>query len=134
MELTQFAYPLTALVTLLATFIVFVFSFRVGMMRGKLNVPAPGLDGPEEFQRANRIHLNSLELIVTFLPVLWLFAALVNDLYAGVAGAVWIIGRILYSKGYMADPAKRSMGFMISFVPFIVMLVWSFIEVIKIAM
>jgi glutathione S-transferase len=26
---------------------------------------------------------------------------------------VWIIGRLLYATGYMADPAKRSTGFLI---------------------
>jgi len=26
---------------------------------------------------------------------------------------VWIIGRVLYATGYMADPAKRSAGFLI---------------------
>jgi hypothetical protein len=31
---------------------------------------------------------------------------------AGI-GLVWIAGRLAYAAGYMADPAKRSTGFLI---------------------
>ncbi len=44
---------------------------------------------------------------------LWLFAIYWNELVAAGMGIVWIIGRLVYSLGYMADPAKRSTGFLI---------------------
>ena len=28
-------------------------------------------------------------------------------------GVIWIVGRILYQRGYVAEPGKREMGFMI---------------------
>ena len=36
-----------------------------------------------------------------------------NELVAAGMGIVWVIGRLVYSAGYMADPAKRSTGFLI---------------------
>ena len=37
-------------------------------------------------------------------------------------GLIWIIGRLAYSVGYMADPAKRSAGFLIQFLAAAVLL------------
>jgi uncharacterized MAPEG superfamily protein len=60
-----------------------------------------------------RVHYNTLEWLPIFLPSLWLFAIYWNELVAAGMGIVWIIGRLLYSAAYMADPAKRGTGFMI---------------------
>ena len=59
------------------------------------------------------MHINTLEWLPLFLIGLWLFAIYWNELVAAGLGLVWIIGRLLYSAGYTADPAKRSMGFLI---------------------
>jgi glutathione S-transferase len=107
------AYPLTMLGTLGAVLLTLLFSIRTGMMRGKTGVKAPAMSGSEDFERANRVHLNTVEQMVLFLPVLWIFASQTADLYAGIAALIWLVGRVLYSQGYMADPAKRELGFMV---------------------
>ena len=69
-----------------------------------------------------RVQSNTLEWLPIFLPSLWLFALYWNELVAAALGLVWIIGRLLYATGYMADPAKRSTGFFIQFLATAVLL------------
>ncbi|WP_417467440.1 MAPEG family protein [Maricaulis sp.] len=107
------AYPLTMLGTLGAVLLTLLFAIRTGMMRGKTGVKAPAMSGSDEFERANRVHLNTVEQMVLFLPVLWIFATQAGDLYAGIGAVIWLVGRVLYSQGYMADPGKRELGFII---------------------
>tara|TARA_R110002124_G_scaffold258966_2_gene424744 strand:+ start:871 stop:1269 length:399 start_codon:yes stop_codon:yes gene_type:complete len=119
------AYPFTMLGTLGAVLMTIIFMARVGMARGKTGIKAPAMSGSEEFERANRVHLNTVEQMVLFLPVLWIFATLAGDLYAGIGALVWLIGRVLYSQGYMADPGKRELGFMIGGIALLLMFLGS---------
>jgi uncharacterized membrane protein YecN with MAPEG domain len=103
----------TALVTILALLVYFAMSFQVARARGKSGIEAPAMTGDPMLERANRVHVNMLEWLPLFLVGLWLFAIYWNALVADGLGIVWIVGRLVYSAGYMADPAKRSMGFLI---------------------
>ena len=103
----------TALVTLLALLAYFRMSVDVGRARGKSGIKAPAMTGDPLLERAVRVQSNTLEWLAIFLPSLWLFAIYWNELVAAGLGIVWIAGRLLYSAGYMADPAKRSTGFLI---------------------
>ena len=103
----------TALVTLLALLVYFWMSVQVGRARGKSGINAPAMTGDELLERAVRVQSNTLEWLPIFLASLWLFAVYWNELIAAGLGIVWIIGRVIYSVGYMADPAKRSAGFLI---------------------
>lgn len=119
------AFPFTMLGTLAAVLLTQLFAVRTGQMRGKTGVKAPAMSGSDEFERANRVHLNTVEQIVIFLPVLWVFAAVAGDLYAGIGAVVWIVGRVLYSQAYMADPAKRELGFIIGILAILLMFLGS---------
>lgn len=122
------AYPFTMLGTLGAVLLTLLFTARAGMMRGKTGVKAPAMSGSDEFDRANRVHLNTVEQMVLFLPVLWIFATQAGnhgDLLAGIASLIWLAGRVLYSQGYMADPGKRELGFMIGGVVVLLMFLTS---------
>ena len=103
----------TVLVTLLALLVYFWMSVQVGRARGKSGINAPAMTGDEQLERAVRVQSNTLEWLPIFLASLWLFAVYWNELIAAGLGIVWIIGRVIYSVGYMADPAKRSAGFLI---------------------
>jgi uncharacterized membrane protein YecN with MAPEG domain len=103
----------TALVTLLALLVYFWMSLQVGRARGKSGINPPAMTGDVLLERAVRVQSNTLEWLPIFLASLWLFAIYGNELIAAGAGIVWIVGRVAYSVGYMADPAKRSTGFLI---------------------
>ena len=105
-------HPLVAIVTLLALLVYFYMSLRVGQARSKFNVPAPATSGNPDFERAFRIHMNTLEWLPLFLVSLWLFAIAWNsDLVAAGIGLVWIVGRVLYLTGYSRAAEARSTGF-----------------------
>ena len=102
---------LVAIVTGLAVLQMFAFAFQVGKMRMKHGVAAPASSGHPEFERANRVHANTVEQMVIFLPGLWMFGYYVHDLIAAGLGLLFIVGRFVYRSAYLADPQKRSAGF-----------------------
>jgi glutathione S-transferase len=106
----------TAGVTILAVIFYIVTAIRVGRMREKHNIAAPAMTGHPEFERAVRVQMNTLEAMPVFLPALWIAAYYFTKvpLLAPALGLVWIVGRIVYMQAYMADPSKRSLGFSIS--------------------
>ena len=119
------AMPFTALVTVAALVLTFVLSIQVGNMRRKHGVKAPASTGHPEFEAANRIHQNTIEQLVLFLPVLWLALYVLGDAITGLIGAVWIIGRIVYANAYARDPASRGPGMGITMLPTVVLLLAS---------
>jgi len=101
----------TALVTILALLVYVFMGFRVGQARGKFEIDAPATTGHPDFERAFRIHANTLEWLPLFLVAIWLFSLYWSDVFAACVGAVWIVGRILYMTGYAKAAAARSRGF-----------------------
>ena len=123
-------YHLTALVTCLSLLVFFVLTFAVGRARGKYNVEAPATTGHPLFERAFRVHYNTMESMAMYLPALWLFAIYLNsDRWAAALGMVWIVGRIVYARGYLADPKKRGTGTIITIGAEAVLLVGALIGV-----
>ena len=93
------------------------FGFQVGGARGRYGIKAPAITGNEVFERHFRVQQNTLELIVVFVPSLWMFATYIDPKWAVGLGLIYIVGRFLYAHGYVTDPAKRSAGFGLSFLP-----------------
>lgn len=122
--------PWIMLVTLLALLLLFVVTLNVGRARVKSGIKPPQMSGDPDFERAVRVHQNTLEQIVIFLPALWIFATVFTPIYATILGAIWIVGRILYAWGYYQAAEKRGPGFGISTLATIVLLLGSIIGVI----
>jgi len=101
--------------TLLALGVLIWVMFIVGHYRTKYNVKAPATTGNPHFERAFRVQMNTIESAMLFLPALWLAARWGHPLMIELAGAAWVVGRIIYALAYLKDPAKRSAGFGISF-------------------
>ena len=120
---------LSAIVTILAILLYFYMSVRVGQMRVKHGVKAPATAGHAEFERAFRVHYNTLESLVVFLPLLWLATFYFSPAFYTLAwlpaalGLAWVVGRVLYMTGYMADPDKRGLGFGIASIVQILLLI-----------
>ena len=105
------------IVALLAVAQLIVFGILVGAARGKYGIAAPAMTGNEHFERAVRVHMNTLEQLICFLPALLIAAVYWPPAYVAAVGVVYLVGRILYRQAYVADPAKRGLGFLLTFMP-----------------
>src|SRR5882672_200288 len=101
----------TALVTLAAVALYFYTGLMVAQARQKFGVVVPATSGHADFERVFRVQQNTLEWMPIFLPPLWLFALYVSDWGAAALGLVWIVGRIMYIRGYSEAAEKRHKGF-----------------------
>jgi uncharacterized membrane protein YecN with MAPEG domain len=113
---------LIAIIAALALIEYLVFGLMAGMARGKYKVEAPATVGHPIFERRLRVQTNTLEQLIVFLPGLVLFGRYVSAPIGVILGAIFILGRIVYSIGYVADPAKRSVGFVLSYVPVVLLI------------
>jgi glutathione S-transferase len=113
---------LVAFVILLALLEYVVFGMLVGRARGKYGVDAPATSGHPVFERYFRVHYNTLEQMVVFVPAMWLYGTYVSPSWAAGLGLVYIAGRLAYLMGYVADPRKREIGFGLSALPLLILL------------
>lgn len=104
-----------ALVTVLALIEVMVFGFQVGQARQRYKIEAPATSGHPIFERYNRVHQNTIEQLIVFVPLVWIFATNVHAPTAVALGLLFVIGRAIYAAGYVRDPARRGTGAIITF-------------------
>ena len=116
-----------AIVALLALLQYVAFGAAVGRARVRHGVRAPAVTGHEVFERHFRVQQNTLELLVALLPALWMFALYVDAHWAAALGAVYLVGRTLYFAAYVREPSRREVGFALSLVPIVVLLVGALI-------
>jgi glutathione S-transferase len=122
-------YP--ALITCLAL-LVYMWNFMsAGQARGKHQITAPATVGHPEFERKLRVQQNMIEQLIVFLPSLWIFSLTVQPLIGAILGLIFVVGRILYSVAYAADPAKRSLGFGLGIFPTLILLIGALAGVIR---
>ncbi len=94
---------------------------KVGGARMKYDVKAPAVSGHPEFERHYRVHQNTLEQLIVFVPLYLVFPNLAEAQgwpgyeISSVLGALFIIGRFIYAKNYVKDPDTRAKGFLIGF-------------------
>jgi uncharacterized MAPEG superfamily protein len=112
---------LVAIVVLVALIQYTVFGVLVGRARMKYKVEAPAVSGDPIFERYYRVHMNTLESLVFFLPSIFIFATYISAEIASGLGVVFIIGRQLYLRAYVNDPKARGLGFMLTFLPSVIL-------------
>ena len=125
--------PAVHVVIALALIEFYVIGFLVGRARAKYGVSAPATTGHPVFERYFRVHYNTLEQLVCFVPGILLFAVYVSSSVAAALGAVYLAGRIVYLRAYVADPKKRSAGFGMSALPTMILMVGGLIGAIRAA-
>ena len=101
---------LVYLTILLALVEYMVFAALVGRARAKYGIKAPATTGQPDFERVNRVHYNTLEALIVFIPAVLLFAHYLDARWAAGLGAVFVIGRAVYAVGYMQAAEKRGPG------------------------
>jgi glutathione S-transferase len=100
------------LVAVLAVLQFFAFGALTGRARSQSGLKAPAMTGHEGFERMYRVQMNTLA------P--WM---------AGI-GAVYLIGRHLYWRAYVTDPAKRGLGFMLTMLPTLLLLIMALLGIV----
>ena len=111
------------IVAVLAILQFVFFSVLVGQARGTYGVKAPAVQGHEIFDRAFRVQMNTLEQLVCFLPALLMANMYYSDGFVALVGAVYLVGRIIYRQAYVKDPSTRAVGFVLSLVPTLLLLI-----------
>jgi glutathione S-transferase len=126
---------LVILIVVLALVEYLVFAAQVGRARVKYNVKAPAVTGHPVFERLLRVQQNTIEQLIVFIPAIFCFAYIAESLgwpgneTAAVLGVIYLIGRAIYSRSYVRDPATRSLGFLLSFFPSAVMIAGTLIGI-----
>lgn len=120
-----------AIVTALALIQFLLLGILVGRARKRYGVAAPATTGHEMFDRSFRVHMNTAEQLLLFVPSMWIYAHYWNPVWAAGIGALFIIGRAVYAITYVRDPKSRSLGFLLTFIPIFVFLVGTLVGAIR---
>jgi len=106
------------------------FGFLTGRARANTGVKAPAITGHEDFERMYRVQVNSLEMLVAFLPALFIAGKYWPAWVTCGLGIIYIAGRFLYWRTYIANPSKRVSGFLLSLIPTFLLILLALLGVI----
>ena len=101
-------------IAMLALILYLYFGIAVGGARGRYGVSAPATTGDEAFERYFRVHQNTLEQLIVFIPAIFATGYFANEIYAVAAGVAFLIGRTLYFRSYTKDAEKRGPGMIVT--------------------
>lgn len=120
----------TSLVTLLLALYYLWVAIHVGLVRGKVKIPAPAVSGDPLLERAIRVQMNAVENAPAILPALWLAAFWMSDIWAAAVGLVWVLARIAYLTMYMSNPASRGPAFGAQFLAILILMGMAFVGIV----
>jgi uncharacterized MAPEG superfamily protein len=117
------------LVTLAAVLQALYFGVLVGRARARYGVHAPATTGDATFERYYRVQVNTNETLIIFLPALWIAAQFWNPAWGAILGAIYLVGRMIYLQGYVRDPKQRGLGYGLSLLPTMALLLMGLVGV-----
>jgi uncharacterized MAPEG superfamily protein len=118
------------LVMLLAVIQLIAFGLIAGRSRSRFGIPAPAMTGNETFERYQRAHQNTIEMIIPFLTAIWVASIYWSPWLVAAIGAVYLVGRVIYFRAYTAGK-PRTLGFGLSLLPTAVLILMSFLSIIR---
>jgi glutathione S-transferase len=118
------------LVAILAVLQFFFFGVMTGQARRVSGLKAPAVTGDEGFERMYRVQINTLETLVAFIPALLLAGKYWPGAIVASIGAVYIIGRFIYWRAYVTNPSKRAIGFILSMLPTLALILLALVGII----
>lgn len=101
------------------------FGLRTGISRPKYNVQPPKTTGDETWERIFRVHQNTMEQLVVFIPCMLAFTYYVSQMWAIVLGVLFIVFRQYYSYMYIKNPPDRK--FPLSFFVNVILIIGSLV-------
>jgi len=123
--------PFVELIAVAAVSQFFFFGAMTGRARRLSGLKAPAMTGHEGFERMYRVQMNTLETLVALLPALFLAGKYWPSWLVGGLGAVYVIGRFVYWRAYVVQPASRGLGFMLSMLPTLALLLLAMVGILQ---
>lgn len=77
-----------------------------------------------------RVQMNTLEVLIIFLPALFIAGKNWPSTLVAVIGLVYVFGRFMYWRAYVTRPTSRSFGFLLSIAPTIALILMSLLGII----
>jgi hypothetical protein len=110
------------LIILLALLQLLFFIILVGKARGKFNVVAPAITGHVDFERYYRVQMNTIELLVIFIPSIILASIYWSPYLMAILGLFYLIGRLLFLKAYIGGK-NRTVPFLMGLIPILLFVI-----------
>lgn len=111
-----------SIVVMLALLQYIYFSIEVGRARSRFDVPVPATSGNELFERYFRVQQNTGEQLLLFLPGIYACGFYASEVLATLLGLTFVLGRMLYFRGYTDRAKSRSLGFALGLLANVVMI------------
>ena len=105
------------IVIALALIQAMAFSMLTGRARGLYKIAAPAVTGHDLFERTYRVQMNTIELLVVFVPAMMIASKYWSPTILAALGAVYLVGRVVYYMQYTNPTKNRGAGFGLSFTP-----------------
>jgi len=106
-------YGITAFITICTSLLIFYLAFNVWSVRRKHKVSVLDSTKKKEVLIANRVHMNTIELSIVYIPLLWIATIYGSVMIASILWVIWFVSRVWYAFAYLKDPKWRQIPFMI---------------------
>jgi glutathione S-transferase len=109
-----------ALITIFSSLLTFFLAYNTGKTRRTQKSPAYEATKNKQVLIANRVHMNQIENMIVYLPILWMAGLFGPIILVAIVGTVWFASRVAYSIMYLKNPEKRTIPFVIGVVCMII--------------